>query len=153
MAVEDWIDRVVTAMGKIPSHTRGTVRVFRVAGKAEIPDALSSYPCAVIYAPRLISAQYSASISKEIWEVKGLFFIFSDTKKSNIPELVRYFKKIRTATLSNSTLGGAVDHFVFADDPMSLGELTYEVDTPGRHGIEVTWHVKADVTNEVVISG
>lgn len=136
------------------SHKGGTVKAYRIAGKAELPEALATYPCAIVYAPRLKSAQYSASICKEIWEVRGEFYLFADTKKSNLAELTRYFRRIRDASCAAATLGGRVDHFRFAEgDPMTLVSLAYEVDGPERHGIVALWEVKEDVTAEVNISG
>jgi hypothetical protein len=152
MAVTDWIDEIVKQMGKIQCHTAKKLTVYRVASKGEIPEALAAFPCAVIYPTRLISAQYSASSGKEVWEVKGEFYIFSDNKKTNLPALMTYFAKIRDATLSSVTLGGRVDHFKFVNaDSMMLAVMTYEVDGPERHGIAVTWEVKADVTGEITI--
>ncbi len=152
MAVTDWIDEVVKAMGKINSHTGGKLKVYRVATKAEIPEALSVFPCAIIYPDRLKSAQYSMSGSKEVWSVVGEFYIFPDVKKTNVPTLVTYFKKIRDATLASMTLGGKVDHFVFAEtDPMGLATGPYEVDGPDRHAIVANWEVKSDVTGEVTV--
>jgi hypothetical protein len=156
MAIEQWIDAVVAVAGSVVSHRGGTVRAFQVAAKGEIPDALSVFPCAVVYAPRIKSAQYSmGGPCKELWEVNGYFYLFADTKKSNIPEVIRYYKRIRTATLAKMTLGGLVDHFIFSPDgdPMVMGALAYEADQPERHVIEVTWEVKSDVTAELTVGG
>lgn len=153
MAIQNWIDEIIKVMGTIPSHTGGKLITYRVASKAEIPEALSvPPPCAIIYPTRLISAQYSmGGTCKEIWEVKGEFYLFPDIKKSNLPELIKYFKKIRDATLASLTLGGKVDHFIFGPESMMLAVLTYEVDGSERHGIAVTWEVKSDVGSEVTI--
>jgi hypothetical protein len=154
MAIESWIDAVVAVAGSVVSHKGGTVKSFRVAGKAEVPEALSVFPCAIVYAPRMKAAQYSASICKEIWEVRGEFYLFPDTKKSNLPELIRYYTRIRDAVCAAATLGGLVDHFRFAEgEPMSMVTLAYEVDQPERHGIVAIWEVKSDVTSEVNVSG
>lgn len=153
MAIESWIDSVVAVAGSVVSHRGGTVKAYRVASKAEVPEALSVFPCAVVYAPRMMSAQYSmGGPCKEIFEVKMLFYVFPDTKKSNIPDLVRYYRRIRDAVLASMTLGGRVDHCRFAEaDPMVMGTVAYEVDTPERHVIEVTLEVKSDVTAEVTV--
>jgi hypothetical protein len=155
MAIEGWIDAVVAVAGSVASHKGGYVKAYRVASKGEIPEALSVFPCAVVYAPRMLSAQYSmGGPCKEIFEVKGYFYLFPDTKKTNIPELVRYFGRIRNATLAAMTLGGLVDHFRLAQaDPMVMGALAYEVDQAERHVIEVTWEVKSDVTAELTVMG
>jgi hypothetical protein len=152
VAIEQWIDAVVAVAGSVASHKGGTVKAYKLAGKGEVPEALSVFPCAIVYPPRIKSAQYSmGGPCKEIWEVKGLFYLFPDTKKSNFPELVRYFTRIRTATLAAMQLGGLVDHFRFSPDGdlMTMGALAYEVDQPERHVIEVTWEVKSDVTAEL----
>lgn len=151
MAVESWIDAVVAVAGNVLSHkSNRKVRAFRVAERGEIPEALSEFPCAVVYPVKTKSLQYSqGGPCKEIWEVKGEFYLFADNKKSNLPELIRYFGRIRNATLASMTLGGLVDHFIFGEGGMALVEMTYETDGPPRHGIEVTWEVKADVRDEL----
>lgn len=150
MSIEHWIDAVVAVAGSVASHRGGTVRAYRIAAKAEIPEALSTFPCAIVYPEKSLRLDYSAGgACIEIWQVKGLFYLFADNKKSNLPDLIRYFSKIRDATLARPTLGGLVDHFTFGEDGMTLVELNYEVEGPPRHGIEVTWQVKQNVTGEV----
>ena len=155
MAVELWIDEVVKVAGNVASHKSGRkVRAYRIASKPEVPEAVSEFPSALVYPTRLISAQYSmGGPCKEIWEVKGMFYLFPDNKKTNLPDAVRYFTRIRNATLASLTLGGKVDHFVFAPEPMTLVEIEEVIDGPKRQAIEVTWEVKSDVTNEVTIGG
>ncbi len=155
MSVENWIDAVVAVAGNVASHTSSKfVRAYKVAAKGEIPEALSTYPCAIVYPTRLKSAQYSAGgVCVEIWEVRGEFYLFPDKKKSNLPELVRYFGKIRDATLASLTLGGLVDHFQFAEEPMSLVVMSYEADSAERHGIVALWEVKVNVGSEVTVGG
>lgn len=152
MAIENWIDAVVAVAGNVASHKGGKVRAYRVAMKGEIPEALSVFPCAVVYPTRALSLQYSmGGPCIEVWEVRGEFYLFPDNKKSNLPELVRYFARIRDATLASLTLGGIVEHFSFGEEPMSLVEMTYEVDSAPRHGIAVNWVVKSSVSGEVTI--
>lgn len=151
MAIEDWIDEVVKVAGSVASHTGGFVRAYRIASKSEIPEALSAFPCAIVYATHPTSLQLSeGGPCKEIWAVRGEFYCFSDVKKTNLPELIRYFSKIRDATLLKRKLGGMVDYFTFAEEePMFLAEMTYEKDGSPHHGIAVNWIVKSDVGGEL----
>ena len=152
MAVENWIDEIVKAMGTIRSHTGGTVKAYRIASKPEVPEAVGVFPSVIVYPERLVSAQYSISgPNKEVWEVHGKFYLFADTKKTNLPEMVRYFARIRNATLASATLGGKVDDFHFGAEPMKLAAFQDVVDGPWRDGIEVFWEVKSDVGGEVTI--
>ena len=151
MALEDWIDGVVEAMGGIVGHTGKSLKTYRVSARGEIPEALQEYPCAIIYPTRLLGAQYSmGGPCKELWEVRGEFYLFPDTKKTNMPNLIRYFAKIRDATLVSMTLGGKVDHFRFAEgEALSLVTMAYAADTAECQGIVALWEIKADVTSEV----
>lgn len=152
MAVENWIDDVIKAIGKVKSHAGGTITVYRMAMRPDVPEVISTFPSVLIYPERLISAQYTAGgACKEVWEVHGKFYLFSDTKKTNLPEMIRYFAKIRNATLASITLGGKVDHFIFGTEPMKLAGFQDTVDGPWRDGIEVFWEVKSDVGAEVTV--
>lgn len=153
MAIESWIDEVVRVAGGVASHKGGNVRAFLVAEKAEFPESLSLnlYPCALVY-PVSVRPMLTVGMSKEIWSGVMDFYLFPDTKKSNIPTIVRYFSRIRNAIASHLTLGGKVDHFVFADEGMDFAMLTYG-DEALRHGIQVRWEVKSDVSSEVTVGG
>jgi hypothetical protein len=153
MAIESWIDDIVRVAGSVASHKGGKVRAYLVAEKAEFPEALSVYPCVLVY-PVGVKMQLSSSMSKEIWSGVMEFYLFPDVKKSNIPTIVRYFKRIRDAMSGKLTLGGKVNHFIFSPDDtaMEFSILTYGDETP-RHGISVRWQVKSDVSSEVTVSG
>lgn len=151
--IESWIDEVVKVAGSVASHKGGKVRAYLVAGKAEFPETLNVFPSVLVY-PLGVQMMLSASMSKEIWDGVMDFYLFPDVKKSNIPTIVRYYSRIRDAIASHLTLGGIVDHFIFAPDGgMEFAILQYAEDTPPRHGIQVRWQVKSDVSSEVSVGG
>jgi hypothetical protein len=144
MAIEDWIDAVVGVAGSVASHkASGFVRAYRVAGKAEIPESLNDYPCAIVYPE---SVTVDLAMGKELWRGVAMFYLFPDSKKSNLPEVTRYFTRIREvfAIENNWTLGELVDHFRFTPDGPSIELVTASYgDEVERHALRVSWEVKA----------
>lgn len=155
MAIESWIDEIVRVAGSVASHEKGRVRAFKVAGRGEIPESLSPgmFPCVLVY-PLGVRMLISASMSVEIWTGVMEYYLFPDTKKTNIPAVVRYYSRIRNAVASNLTLGGLVDHFIFAPDDTAMDFATLDYgDLVNRHGIMVRWQVKSNISAEVSLSG
>lgn len=151
--LEDWIDDVAKLAGNVASHKGGFVRSYRVFNRAEIPEALSEFPCAVTYIQG-VRTQYSVGgPCIDVWDGVTEFHLFPDVKKSNMPELVRYFGKIRGAFAANMSLSGKVDHFVLKVDQtaLNLAILTYGVEAE-HHGIMAYWEAKENVTGQVTVA-
>jgi hypothetical protein len=153
MGIELWIDEIVALAGAVESHRKnGKVRSYRVYAKAEIPEALSEYPCAISY-PESVSLQISAGgPCKELWRGVTVFYLFPDSKKSNLPEVMRYFTRIRNGMFSSLTLGGKVDHFGPSPDGSTIELVTATYgDEVERHALQVRWEVKADISGEITV--
>lgn len=144
MAIEGWIDAVVAVAGSVESHVKGRkVRAYKLAGKAEVPETLGEYPCAVVYPERV---RVDLAVNKEIYEGVMVFYLFADTKKTNLPELMRYFSRILAVLMveANWTLGGLVDHFHMTEDGIEFILADYG-DEVSRHALQLRWEVKASL--------
>jgi hypothetical protein len=151
MALEDWIDEVAKLAGNVASHKGGFVRSYKVFSKSDIPEAINEYPCAVTYIMD-VRAQYSlGGPCIDIWNGQTEFHLFPDIKKSNLPEMVRYFGKIRAAWAANMSLGGLVSHSKLKPDKsIEMVQLVYGVEAE-HHGIMVYWEVKENVTGQFTV--
>ena len=153
MAVENWIDAVAKAF-EIDDGRGGTVRSYRVFEKAEFPEALSDYPCAITY-PVSVSSQYSlGGPCIDLWRGKTEFHITENVNKGNLPMLLRYIARIRYAAAANMKLGGLVEHFVLSTEgPSILGPvvLRYGGEEP-HQGFIVHWVVKENVSGDFTVA-
>jgi len=152
MAVENWIDEVARLAGNVKAHNKGNVRSYLVFAKSEIPETITEYPCAITYVQGL-RAQYSqGGVCIDLLDGQTEFHLFPDTKKTNYPELARYFGKIRAAWAANMSLGGRVDHCVLKpDQSLEIVTLSYGSEEE-HHGILVHWEVKENVTGEFTVA-
>lgn len=150
MAIEDWIDEVARVAGSVPSHKGGFVRAYMVFEKAEIPEALSEFPCAITYGHAVIPSYSDAGPCIDLWQGITEFHLFADVKKSNFPELQKYFGKIRNAFAARRRLGGIVDHIAIVDPGIQLVTATYGIGVD-HHAITVTWQVKENVGGEITL--
>ncbi len=151
MAVEDWIDAVTAAAGTVAAPSGGQVLSYRVYARKEIPEDLTKFPCALTFVTRVRSQYSDAGPCVDLWDGKTEFHIFPNTAKSNLPEVMLYFSRIRNAFAKVRTLGGKVDHFMLkADEGLTLdegvwgGEVTHYI-------ITAHWTVKEGVTDEVTL--
>lgn len=152
MAVENWIDEVARLAGGIKAHNKGQVKAYLVFERAEIPETISEFPCAITYVQGL-RAQYSmGGPCIDLWDGVTEFHLFPDIKKANLPEMVRYFGKIRTAWAGNMSLGGRVDHCVLkAENSIEMVQMVYGTEAE-HHGLKVYWEVKENVTGDFTVA-
>lgn len=150
MAIEAWIDELVAVAGSVASHKGGYVKAYRVFERAEIPEDLSDFPCAITYG-QIVHPDYSDSAPcVDLWEGTSEFHLFPDNKMSNIPEVLRYFGKIRNAFALKRTLGGLVSHLAIRAEGIVLVEAKYGVGND-HHALMVYWEVKEIVTSEITL--
>ncbi len=154
MAIESWIDEVVKIAGSVKSHTSGQVKAYAVFKRAEIPEALSVFPCAItrIEGVRMSYSQGGPCIDL----VDGVteFHLFSDIKKANLPELTRYIGKIREAFAASMSLGGKVSHCMLRMNELNLELVQFTYGTEAEHhGILARWEVKENVTGQFTVGG
>lgn len=149
MAIENWIDELVDVAGSVRSDKGDFVRAYYVFKRAEIPEALEKFPCALTYGT-VVHPKYGDSISTDLWEGVTEFHLFADTKKTNFPEIQRYFGKIRNAFAAKRTLGGKVAHLAIQEQGIELHVGTYGSEVE-HHMLMVYWEVKENVSAEVTL--
>lgn len=146
MAVTDWIDEVVKLAGSVKAHNKGYVRAYLVFKKTEIPETISEFPCAITYVEGLRASYSQGGPCIDLWDGVTEFHLFPDLNKSNFPEMIRYYGKIRTAWAANMSLGGRVEHCVLkAEEAITMVKMTYGSEAE-HHGLMVHWEVKENVT-------
>jgi hypothetical protein len=150
MSIEKWIDEVANIAGSVASHRGGFVKAFMVFKKAEIPEALSDFPCAITYGHVVMPSYSDSGPCIDLWQGITEFHVFSDVKKTNFPELQKYFGRIRNAFALKRRLGGLVDHCVIVDPGIELVTATYGIEGE-HHALRVTWQVKENVGGEITL--
>jgi hypothetical protein len=143
MAVENWID-ALARIWEIEDGKGSLVRSYAIFDRAEFPEAITQYPCAITY-PLGVNTSYGAGYGAiDIWRGQTEFHLFPDTKKSNLARVMPFFGRIRNAAAMNFTLGGLVSHFVLQLQGDSIqGPLVLQYgDEAEHHGLIVNWEVK-----------
>ena len=142
MSVENWID-TLCEIWEISDGKGGTVRSYKVYEKNEFPESLQA-PCVITYTQGN-HMQISAGGGQSIWQGVTEFHLTGNVDKSNFPDVMLFFARIRVVAAANLKLGGLVDHFRLRPDttPNVQGPvvLTYGSEEP-HHGIVVYWEVK-----------
>lgn len=153
MAIVDWID-ALTKVFEVTAHgNRGKVRSFRLFERDEFPESIdpADFPVALSY-PTQVRTEYSqGGPKKDYWMGQTELHLFPDAKKSNLPELLRYFARIRDAAAENMLLSGAVHLFLLRNDGGASiqGPLVLQYgDEAPHHGLMVYWTVVEDVTGD-----
>jgi len=152
--IENWID-ALTAIWEVTAHgNKGLVYSFKVYKKDEFPESIdpAKFPVAISY-PIQVSSEYSAGGMKiDYWTGITEFHLFPDVKKSNLPDILPYFARIRNAAGANMMLSGAVSQFMLrsAGGAASIqGPLTLQYgDEEPHHGLIVHWIVEEKVNTE-----
>ena len=150
MAIEKWIDEVAAIAGSVVSHKGGFVKAYLVFKKAEIPEALSEFPCAITYGHAVVPSYSDSGPCIDLWQGTTEFHLFSDVKKSNFPELQKYFGRIRNAFANRRRLGGLVEHITIIDPGIQLVIATYGIEA-AHHALAVSWQVKENVLSEITL--
>lgn len=153
MAVEDWIDEIADLAGTVDDGRGGKVRSYRVFAKAEFPESLSDYPCALTYTAE-VRPDYSLSgPCTDLWYGMTEFHLFPNVAKSNYPALMRYFARIKAAFALHMTLNGKVAYVQLrTDEPGLQGPVTLQYGEEAQHlGIVARWVVKEDTTGEFTV--
>ena len=146
MAAEDWIDAVADVFA-IAGHNGQRVKSYHVYDKAEFPEAITVWPCALTFTVSCLP-EYSLGgpLIDHWWGVTELH-LFDDISRGRYPELMLYFARIRNAMASSMTLGGRVKHFSPRSDlrdPLR-GPVVLQYGSDNPHlGIIAQWEVKDD---------
>jgi hypothetical protein len=141
MSIELWID-TLCSVWDISDGKGGQVKSYRVYNKNEFPEAITTYPCAISYVTS-VKNTYGASNSLDLWYGVTEFHLFPNVNKTNLPEAMLFYKRIRDAAALHMTLGGLVNYFLLRNDieSQTMVDLKYGSEDP-HHGLLVNWIVK-----------
>ena len=144
MAVTDWIDDIAKLWGELDDGKGGLVRSYKVFEKAEVPEALITYPCAITYVSALSSLSYTAG-GIGLWRGTSEIHVYPNTSKANLPGLMLWYERILVKAASSIQLGGKVDHFkLLPQDPIRAATLQYGSEDY-HHGLVINWEVKENL--------
>lgn len=150
MALESWIDKIAELMA-VSDGRNGTVLSYRCYDKAQMPEALSQFPCAITYVTgaRLATGMSTGGPLKMLYRGVTEFHLTANTDKSQLPYCMLFFGRIRNAVASHLQLSGLVDDFRLQSDNSIVGPATLQYGAEDPHfGLVVNWEVKADETSD-----
>ncbi len=151
MSVESWIDEIAALAGTIDNGKGKKVRSYSVFKKAEFPESLTEFPCAITY-PVSVTCHISESGSWEIWQGSTEFHLSAGVSKKTFPELLRFYAKIRNAFALHRTLGGKVGYCSLAEEPSIQGPLVMQYGTENPHlGMIARWVVKENISGDFTL--
>lgn len=153
MAVENWIDEICKLAGEVANGRGGKVKSYRVFAKTDFPEGLSVFPCAITYTTQVVTTYSAGGPCIDLWKGVTEFHLSAGTAKSEYPDVMRYFARIRAAFAAHVTLGGKVAYCLLDTEQPSLQGpvvLQYGTEQP-HHGIVARWVVKENVTGAVTI--
>jgi len=153
MAVETWIDEIAELAGTIDNGRGGRVRSYYVFKKREFPEALNTFPCALTYTAELRANYSLGGPNTDLWYGVTEFHLFDSVAKSNYPEIMRYFARIKAAFALHMTLGGTVAYVQLrTDEPGLQGPVTLQYGEENPHlGIVAQWVVKESTTGQFTV--
>jgi hypothetical protein len=151
--VENWVD-AVTKVFEINDGKGGLVLAYRLFEKANIPEAMVQFPCALSFIDG-IRPVYSDGLSLIFWSGVTEMHLTPNVDKSNLPYILPFFGRIVKAAAGAYQLGGivGVEHFIIPeeDNALQLVVLQYGDEAP-HYAIRVRWEVKENVSGSVTVA-
>jgi hypothetical protein len=153
MAVEQWIDAIAKLWDAVSDGRGGNVTSYRAYERDNFPEALADFPCAITYVTEVENIYSTGGPLIDLWRGVTEFHLFPGVDKRDLPQLMRYFARIRNAASGSITLGGLVSHFLLrvsnSGGPSIVGPvvLQYGSEQP-HHGLLVYWEVKETVSGD-----
>lgn len=152
--IENWID-ALAAIWEITAHgNKGLVYSYRCYKRKEFPESIepAKFPVALSYPIQVNNVYSSGGMKIDTWTGITEFHLFPDVKKSNLPDLLPYFARIRSAAGANMHLSGAVSQFVLRSAGGSASiqgpaVLQYGDEAP-HYGLIAHWIVEEKVNTE-----
>ena len=141
MAVENWIDEIA-ALWEISDGKGGTVTSYRAFEKADFPEAITVYPCAITYVSG-VRMDLPQDIETNIWSGVSEFHLVAGIGKHHYPFVMRYFERIKNAAKGNKNLSGKVALFILDHENISIqgpAVMSYGSEEP-HLGLVVRWVV------------
>ncbi|NSW52206.1 MAG: hypothetical protein HPY85_06855 [Anaerolineae bacterium] len=154
MAVEQWIDEIARLCGEIEGHDGKKVKSYSLFEKREIPETLTVFPCAIHYVENVQLSYSVGGPNIELWYGVSEFHLFGDNKRSNVPDALRMYARIRNAFASHLRLNGKVAYCLLRPNQENiLGPVEMKYGTENPHmGLVARWVVKEDTTGHFVVS-
>lgn len=151
--IESWIDAVAKVFEIDDGHF-GQVRSYHIFDRAELPEALSEFPCAISYIQGMRPVYSAGGLSYIAWSGVTEFHLTSDTQKSHIPYVMRFFGRVLAAVAGNARLDGApVKHFIVPQEENALQFFTGAFGSaPEHYGILAHWEVTEDVSATLTVA-
>lgn len=140
--ISDWIDEVTKVWGRMRDAKNKPIRSYRIFERAEMPDALSVYPCAISYLQRAQTVTIGTGGTTMIYKGVTEIHLAPSVSKANLPALMGLYDQVVRVVAANIQLGGRVEHFLLSeDDPIVSGVLAYGEEAP-HLGLIIHWEVK-----------
>jgi hypothetical protein len=153
LAIESWIDEIAKLAGEVEDGRGGHVRSYSVFERAEFPESLSLFPCALTYATE-VTCQVSEGLCIDLWKGTTEFHLFPDVAKNHYPEIMLYFARIRNAFALHRKLAGKVAYcqLVTEEGPSIQGPVVLQYGSEEPHlGLIARWVVKENVTGKFTL--
>lgn len=152
MAVETWIDEITALAGTISDGNK-KVLSYSVFRRANFPESLSVFPCALTYTSEVRSEYSLGGPCIDLWHGTTEFHLVDNIAKSNYPYIMRFFARIKAAFASKMTLNGTVAYFQLRIDEAGLqGPVQLQYGSEAPHlGIVARWVVKENTTSQFVV--
>jgi hypothetical protein len=145
--IENWLDAVCKVFGTISNGSGGQVASYRVFEKAEIPSALTVFPCAVTYVPEAEPAYTSGAITSLIWSGETELHVTATADPALLTDVMKYFSRVLLAVTGNRSLGGKVQYFLLPEGEKSIRMSKLQYGTgPDHYGLVIMWQVKENVS-------
>jgi len=150
--IENWID-AIAKLWEFDNGRGGTLKSYRVFERAEFPEALTEFPCAITY-PSGLQPEYTVGgPTILLWDGVSEFHITPDVQMVNIPLAFPFYKRILTAAAGSMTLGGKVAYFIIPNEPGAVQFVTFEYDNGPKHrGLLLRWKVKENITGQITVA-
>jgi hypothetical protein len=152
MAVENWIDEIAK-LAAVDDGRGGKVHSYRVFERAEFPESLSVFPCALTYTVSVQSIYSDSGPCIDMWRGHTEYHLTPTIDKSQYPFIMRFFARIRNAFALHRKLGGKVEYCtLLTEEPGIVGPviLTYGSEEP-HLGIIVKWLVKENTSGQFTL--
>jgi len=142
--LEQWIDDIAKKAAQVSDGRGGFVRSYMLFEKAEFPETLTVFPCALTYPEDVIMQTPDSGPNVDTWRGITEFHLVSGVKKSDFPYMLRFFNRIRAVFAVDRDLDGKVQYCKLnIEGPSIEGPVVFEPNTEvANQGLIVHWTVR-----------
>lgn len=145
--VEDWVDALCRRW-EVDNGIGGTVYAYRMYERAEFPEALTVFPCALTI-PKAVIYHVTAANSYSVWRGETEFHLSPSAHKSELPLILQYYQRIAVSLFADITLGGRVEYVKLRTEGgegiIGPVALTYGAEDP-HWGMVAHWVLKESLS-------